>query len=95
MKKLLIKVSCDDELKKAVLVDKITPYLEDFFISQLLIRKGIAVNSNLTTIVQVSISLSESNVYIASLPPYVSKNEGARIYPVLVSLGKNTPVRKL
>lgn len=88
MKKLLIEVSCDDELKKAVLIDKITPYLEDFFISELLTRKGIAVNSNLTTIVQVSITLTDEGVFITSLPPYISKGENARIYPVLISLGE-------
>lgn len=88
MKKLLIEVSCDDELRKAVLIDKIIPYMENFFISELLTRKGIAVNSNLTTIVQVSITLTEHGVYITSLPPYISKNDNARIYPVLIALGE-------
>ena len=88
MKKLVIEVSCDDELKKAVLIDKITPYLEDFFISELLTRKGIAVNSNLTTIVQVSIALTNGGTYITSLPPYILKTENTRVYPVLISLGE-------
>ena len=88
MKKLLIKVSCDDELKKVVLADKVAHYFEDFFISQLLTRKGIAVNSNLTTIVQVNITLKDTGLHIASLPPYVSKKDNARIYPVIISLAE-------
>lgn len=89
MKKLTIDVTCDDELREVVAIEKITNYLEYYFTSQLLIRKGIAVNAKLNTIVQVSINLIEDGLYITPLPPFISETDKARIYPVLISMGEN------
>ncbi|WP_417352602.1 hypothetical protein [Flavobacterium alkalisoli] len=89
MKKLIIDVSCDDELKNVVAIDKVTNYLEYYFVAELLTRKGIAVNAKLNTVVQVSITVIEDGLYITSLPPFVCDSDNARIYPVLISIGES------
>ena len=89
MKKLTIDVACDDELRNVVFVEKITNYLEYFFTSELLARKGIAVNANYKTLVQVSINLIESGLYINSLPPFLCQTDNAKVFPVLISMGES------
>lgn len=89
MKKLTIDVACDDELRNVVSVEKITNYLEYFFTSELLARKGIAVNAKYKTLVQVSINLIESGLYINSLPPFVCQTDNAKVFPVLISMGES------
>jgi hypothetical protein len=92
MKKLSIDITCN-EIKKSVPFHKIKNYIEDFFINELLTRKGIAVNSKMDTHLQVNLSLNKEQTYTTSLPPYFCEKDNARIYPVLISIGDrlNTP----
>lgn len=84
MKKLSIDITCE-EIKKSVPFHKIKNYIEDFFINELLTRKGIAVNSKMDTHLEINIILNSVENYTTSLPPYASEKDNARIFPILIA----------